>query len=143
MGLQTLKVELPDAVMHRLESLAATTNQPLDDVLMQTIRGNLPPSLEDIPAQYRDALMALLKLSDEDLWAVASVSSDPRRWRRQESLLHKNTEATLSPEERQELDQLRAEMDNLVYRRSFAMALLKWRGYELSSLIANPGHAAT
>jgi hypothetical protein len=34
MGLQTLKVELPDTVMRRLESLAATTNQPLDAILM-------------------------------------------------------------------------------------------------------------
>ena len=141
MGLQTLNVELPDTVIQRLESLAATTNQPLGAVLMQTIRGNLPPSLDDIPEEYRAGLGGLLKLSDEDLWAVASVPSDPRRWRRQENLLHKNAEATLSPEERQELDQLRAEMDSLVYRRSFAMALLKWRGHELSSLIANPTHA--
>jgi hypothetical protein len=143
MGLQTLKVELPDSVMQRLESLAATTNQPLDAILMQTIRGNLPPSLEDVPVEYRDDLGELLRLSSDDLYAVASVSPDPRRWRRHESLLHKHAENTLPPIERQELDQLRMEMDRLVYRRSFAMALLKWRGHELSSLIANPSHAPT
>ena len=141
MGLQTLKVELPDTVMQRLESLAATTNQPLDAILIQTIRGNLPPSLEDIPVEYRSSLVDLLKLSNEDLWAVARVSPDARRWRRYESLLHKNAESSLSADERQDLDQLRTEMDGAVYRKSFAMALLKWRGYDLSSLIASPSHA--
>ena len=86
-------------------------------------------------------LSELLNHSNDDLWAVASVSPDSRRWRRHESLLHKNAETSLSAVERQELDQLRKEMDNLVYRRSFAMALLKWRGHDISTLTANPDHA--
>ena len=141
MGLQTLTVEFPDVVLQRLESLAAATNQPLDAILLQTVRGNLPPALEDIPVEYRGDLISLLKLSDEDLWAVARVPADARQWRRHESLLHKNADSILSDDERRELDQLRAERDRLVYRKSFAMALLKWRGYELSSLISDSGHA--
>jgi len=94
----------------------------------QTIRGNLPPTLDDVPEQYHSELSGLLKLSDEDLWAVAHVSTDPRKFKRHEALLRKNTERALSPSER-------AEMDQLVYRKSFVMALLKWHGHDLSSLI--------
>jgi hypothetical protein len=67
MGLQTLRVELPGMLFERLESFASTTNQPLDAVLLQTIRGNLPPTLDDVPAEYRDNLRGLLNWSDEDL----------------------------------------------------------------------------
>jgi hypothetical protein len=135
MSMQTLTAELPNALYQRLVRLAATTNQPLDAVLLQTIRGNLPPSVDDIPADYRDDLSKLIKLSDDDLLAVARAAVDPRKWRRHESLLQKNAENTLTEDERDELEQLRAGMDALVYRKSFALAVLKWRGYSLSTLI--------
>ena len=79
MSMQTLTVELPDALLQRPENLASTTGLPLDAVLLQTIRGNLPPSLDDVPAEYRDDLRGLVKLGDEDLWAVAGGSVDPRQ----------------------------------------------------------------
>ncbi len=135
MGFQTLNVELPDALVERLERIASTTNQPFDAILLQTIRGNLPPTLDDVPKQYHSELSGLLKLNDDDLWAVAHVSTDPRKFKRHEALLRKNTERALSPSERAELEQMRAEMDQLVYRKSFVMALLKWHGHDLSSLI--------
>src|SRR6516164_1206987 len=138
MSMQTLTVELPDALLQRLENLASTTGLPLDAVLLQTIRGNLPPSLDDVPAEYRDDLRGLVKLGDEDLWAVARVSVDPRQWHRHERLLQGNAAATLSSDERGQLAQLRAEMDRLVLRKSFAMALLKWRGHDLSTLTSSP-----
>ncbi len=73
---------------------------------------------------------------------MARGSADPHRWRRNESLLHRNAEAALTGDERRELDELRAEMDRLVYRKSFAIALLKWRGHEITSLIAGAGNAS-
>jgi hypothetical protein len=74
---------------------------------------------------------------------VARVSVNPCRWQRYESLLRQNTESVLNDNERQEIEYLRAEMDLLVYRKSFAMVLLKWRGFELSSLLSSPDNATT
>jgi len=139
MTLQTVTVKLPRVLYRRLERAAATTNQPLDAVLLQTIRGNIPPSLDDAPAEMRNDLGLLLKLSDDDLWAVASSSIDLKQWRRHKRLLRKNAAGPLSERERRELEQLRAETDQRVVRKSFALALLKWRGHTLPSA-ESPAH---
>ena len=78
MALQTVKVKLPSVLYRRLERAAAITRQSLDAVLLQTIRGNLHPVLDDVPANESAELRALLNLSDDDLWAVARSSIDPK-----------------------------------------------------------------
>jgi len=138
---QTVTVQLPQTIYRRLERAAAMTNQPLDAVLLQTIRGNIPPLIEDAPPEARGELAALLDLSDDDLWAVTRSRPDPRRWQRHQDLLHKNVEGILDEREQRDLEQLRAEADKHVLRKSFALALLKWRGYALSPLDAHPDYA--
>ncbi|MCX7839553.1 MAG: hypothetical protein N2559_08890 [Anaerolineae bacterium] len=134
MAVQTVKVKLPSALYRRLERVAEVTRQSLDTVLLQTIRGNLPPLLEDVPPSMRAELRALLKLDDDALWAIARSSVAPQQWRRHQRLLRKNTAGTLSAREQSELEKSRAELDRHVLRKSFALALLKWRGYTLPTL---------
>jgi len=131
--LQPVTVRLPQAIYRRLEQTATITKRSLDDVLLQTIRGNIPPSLEDVPPEMQDALTLLLNLSDNDLWAVANSPIDPGQWQRHRHLLQKNADATLGEQEQRELEHLRTQADRYVLRRSFALALLKWRGYALPS----------
>ena len=131
MALQTVTVKLPRVLYRRLERAAEATNQPLDAVLLQTIRGNVPPSLDDAPANMRTDLSALTRLGNDDLWAIASAPVDPKQWRRHKRLLQKNTGGVLNEHEQRELERLRTETDRHVIRRSFALALLKWRGYTL------------
>jgi hypothetical protein len=137
MTLQTVTVKLPQVLYRRLERAAQATNQPLDAVLLQSIRGNIPPSLDDAPAEMRGELSQLLKLNDDDLWAVASSAIDARRWRRHQRLLHKCTSGALTESEQRELERLRVETDRHVIRKSFALALLKWRGHSLPTSIAD------
>lgn len=131
MAVQTVKVKLPSALYRRLERVAAVTRQSLDTVLLQTIRGNLPPLLEDVPPTMRAELRTLMKLDDNALWAVARSSFDSQQWRRHQRLLRKNAAGTLSAREHSELEKSRTELDRYVLRKSFALALLKWRGYTL------------
>jgi hypothetical protein len=133
MALQTVKVKLPSVLYRRLERAAAITRQSLDAVLLQTIRGNLPPVLDDVPANESAELRALLNLSDDDLWAIARSSIDPKGWQRHKRLLRKNAAGALAERERAELARLRAETDRQVLRKSFALVLLKWRGFALPS----------
>jgi succinate dehydrogenase flavin-adding protein (antitoxin of CptAB toxin-antitoxin module) len=142
MTLQTITVKLPQAIYRRLEHTAAMTNQSLDNVLLQTIRGNIPPSPEDAPDEIRDELAALLSLNDGDLWAVAQSSIDPEQWQRHQHLLQKNAAGNLSEREQHELERLRAETDRHVFRRSFALAVLKWRGHTLPSLDTQADYAS-
>ncbi len=133
MTLQTVTIQLPQALYRRLEHAAALTNQTMDDVLLQTIRGNVPPSLEDAPAELQDELSALTRLSDDDLWAITQSQLDAKQWRRHQRLLQKNAAGALNKNEQEELESLRAETDRRVFRKSFALAILKWRGHTLSA----------
>ena len=143
MTLQRVTVKLPQGLYRRLERAAAITNQALDAVLLQTIRGNLPPSLDDAPTGLRAELSGLPHLSDDDLWAVARSAPDAKQWRRHQRLLQKNATSTLNERERSELERLRADTDRQVIRTSFALALLKWRGYTLSSADVPTDHGRT
>lgn len=131
MTVQTITLDLPQDIYQRLQRMAEATHQPVEEVMFQTIRGNLPPSVDDLPSELRDKLASLHNLSDKALWAIAKESLPPDQWRRHEHLLRKNQAGTLTNAEREELARLRAATDRFVFRRSYALALLKWRGYTL------------
>jgi len=131
MTVQTITLDLPKAIYQRLRRMAEATHQPVEEVMFQTIRGNLPPLVDDLPLELRDELASLQNVSDEGLWAVAKESLPPDQWRRHEHLLRKNQAGALTSAEREELTRLRAATDRFVFRRSYALALLKWRGYAL------------
>jgi hypothetical protein len=67
--------------------------------------------------------------SDEALWAVARESLPEQLWRRHQHLLGKAETSALTSAERTELTELREATDRFVIRRSYALALLRWRGY--------------
>jgi hypothetical protein len=98
---------------------------------LQTIRGNLPPSLDDLSPELRCVVADLQHMSDEALWAVTKEQLPPQQWRRHQRLLRKAQEGTLAAAEHQELAELRAAVDRFVIRRSYALALLKWHGHTI------------
>jgi hypothetical protein len=131
MAIQTIQLQLPDAIYQRLQRVAEETNQPLEKVVLQTIRGNLPPLLDDLSPELRRIVADLQHLSDAALWAVARESLPSQQWRRHQRLLRKAQADTLTVDEQQELADLRAVTDQFVTRRSYALALLKWHGHTL------------
>lgn len=140
---QTITLGLPQDIYQRLQRMAQATRQPVEEVMFQTIRGNLPPSLDDLPPEMRDDLAALQNRSDQALWAIARESLPPAQWRRHQHLLRKNQAGTLTGAERTELVRLRTTTDHFVLRRSYVMALLKWRGYTLPIQESLPPDAPT
>lgn len=109
--------------------MAALLQRPLEEVASQTIRGNLPPTVDDLPVELQNEMAAWSNLSDEHLWEIARQPLPVDQWRRHQRLLRKNEARTLTEVEQDELTLLRAETDRFVLRRSYALALLKWRGY--------------
>ncbi|MFQ5813036.1 MAG: hypothetical protein ACE5I2_07595 [Anaerolineae bacterium] len=136
MGLQPVTLHLPEAVYRRLQRAAEATQQSLEDVVLQTITGNLPPSVDDMPAELQDEIIALQTLAEDQLWAAARSVMDPVQQRRLEYLLRKNGRGTLTQREREELERLGQEADHLTLRKAYAYALLRWRGYPLPTLEA-------
>ena len=129
--MQEITMQLPDEIYRRLLQMATALHRPLEEVLIQTIRGNLPPTLDDLPSEARELVATLAPLGDEALRAIATEPPPPASWRRHQRLLHKAEEGTLTTPEADELAILRTETDRTVMRRSCALALLKWRGFTL------------
>ncbi len=131
MTLQTITLRLPEDSYWRLQRMATALRRPLEEVASQTIRGNLPPAVDDLPAELQNELAGWSSLSDERLWEIARDPLPADQWRRHRRLLRKNEAGALTEAEREELARLRAATDRFVLRRSYALALLKWRGHTL------------
>lgn len=96
--------------------------------------GNLPPSLDDVPADLRKNLLILQTLNDDALWAAARSKLPPVQQTRLETLLARNSAGLLTEAEQEELAHLGEETDRLTLRKAHAYALLRWRGFPLPSL---------
>ncbi len=131
MALQAITLHLPEDVYQRLQHMARATQRPLEDVILQTIRGNLLPVVDDLPPEWQAEWAELSNLSDEALWRVARKPRAAEQWPRQQFLLRKLKTGLLTDAQRAELDELRDATGRFVRRRSHALALLKWRGHTL------------
>jgi hypothetical protein len=131
MTLQTITLRLPEDSYWRLQRMATALRRPLEEAASQTIRGNLPPAVDDLPAELQGELAAWASLADERLWEIARDSLPTDQWQRHRRLLRKNEAGALTDAEREELAGLRTATDQFVLRRSSALALLKWRGHIL------------
>src|SRR5215471_13790079 len=128
---QTVPIQLPDAIYQRLQQVAHATNHSIEEVVLQTIRGNLPPSLDDLSPELQSVIADLQHMDDEALWSVAQEPIPPHQWRHHQRLLRKGQEGTLSTAEHTELAELRAAADRFVTRRSYTLALWKWHGHAI------------
>ena len=131
---QVITLHLPDHLYRRLTEAADASRQPLDHVVLQSIRIGLPPSLDRVPERFRADLQALDRVSDEMLWRIARSDLDDDKATLYETLLEKNQRGELGREDQARLDTLREEADLLMLRRSYAYALLKWRGHRIPTL---------
>jgi hypothetical protein len=128
---QTIPIQLPDAIYQRLQQVVHATTHSIEGVVLQTIRGNLLPSLDDLSPELRCVVADLQRMSDEALWSMTKEPLPPHQWRRHQRLLRKGQEGPLSAAEHEELAELRAAADRFVIRRSYALALLKWHGHTI------------
>lgn len=127
-------IELPEPVYRLLSDIAAASHQSLESLATQSIKGNLPPSVETAPVPLHDALIAMQSLPVEALVEIANEQIGPDQALRHSHLLELNSAQGLSPEERQELGQLRLDADQLMVRKAYAWALLRWRGHRVPHL---------
>ncbi len=137
MTVQSVTVTLPEPIVKRLQQAAQTMQLSVGDVLAQTIRGNLPPALADLPDDMQADFALLQNADSATLWRIAQESLPPAQRKRHESLLERNREQQLSELEAAELARLRMITDRFVLRRSYALALLKWRGHTISDARQN------
>jgi hypothetical protein len=70
----------------------------------------------------------------EDLLEIAQAQVEIVQSKRYEELIEKDQDGLITADERQELENLRIAADQLMLRKAYAWAVLKWRGYRLPAL---------
>jgi hypothetical protein len=130
MSVYPVVVELPANIFERVERTAKGLKQPIPQAMVRIVEAGLP-SLTKVPSEYRSELEALEAMSDEELWEIARSEMPAAQQRQLGYLLRKNQAEGLSAVEQQSLEQLHAEANRLMLRKSYVYVLLKWRGHQV------------
>jgi hypothetical protein len=134
MTTQQVTIELPELILQRFTQLAEATHQSVEFLISQSVLSNLPPSTEIAPPELQPEFLRMQTLSVESLRPIAQAQVEDFQFERHTELLQKNEAGNLSPEEREELTNLRVTAEQLMLRKAHAWSLLRWRGQRIPSL---------
>jgi len=130
-----LTLNLPEEIFHHLARMAELTHQTIESLAIQSIKTNLPPTVENAPLEMQASLQAMQTLSIEELLKIAKSQVTTPQQQRLFVLLERNQETeSMNLEERQELRELGVAADQLMLKKAYACALLRWRGYRIPAL---------
>jgi len=129
-----LNINLPDPAFQRLSHLAELTNQPLSDLVIQSIAGNLPPVIETAPVEMQSELLTLQTLSVDALQQIGQSQIPSEQQESHMAVLERNQEGLLTAEEQRELQPLCLTVDRLMLKKAHACAILRWRGQPIRDL---------
>lgn len=131
MTFRTVTMQLPEDLYLRLQQTSKATKQSLEEILLRALQVGSPPTWESAPAEFQADLAALDRLDDAALWRMIRYRATDTQMERCQTLLDKNANETLSPDERTELTHLRTELDRRMLQKAHAAALLQWRGHQI------------
>jgi len=131
---ETLTIQLPVSAARRLRRVADIARRPVDEVLAETLYATLPPLLEDVPAAFQADLAHLETLPKEALHEQMWALLGPESITRYEILQVILAERRFTKAEQQEWENLRLEADLLMFRKAYAVVLLKWRGERIPTV---------
>src|SRR5690606_5340915 len=101
-----ISLPIPDHIYQRARQIAATKNQPVEDVLIEQLEQAFGYNLPELPQDERRELDALAYLSDEALWTIAQEQMPPEAQQRQQVLMQANNLGTISDDDYQALENL-------------------------------------
>ncbi|MBW4511078.1 MAG: hypothetical protein KME64_31860 [Scytonematopsis contorta HA4267-MV1] len=134
MTTQRVMIELPEPVFRQLARIAEATQQSVEVLAAQSVVSNLPPTPENAPQDMQSELLLMPTLSIQELLILAHAKVESTQHNRHVELLEKNKEDSLTPQERQELTDLRLAADRLMLRKAYAWSVLRWLGHRIPSL---------
>jgi hypothetical protein len=134
--METIAIQVPRTLYHRLERLAALSGRPLESLVVQTLSSTIPPLPDDLPPYMRDQLIALEALSDGELWQVMRSMFPADQYEQFAELREKRRAGIITEAEQTLLDHLSQAADLITLRQAYAAVLLKWRGHKLPLLAA-------
>ncbi|MFZ1709603.1 MAG: hypothetical protein WA029_09185 [Anaerolineae bacterium] len=138
MTTQSVTLRLPEPVFRYLQQIAIVTQRPIEQLVRQSVEGNLPPSVATLPPEIQGELLSLQTIPVEQLRYIALSQVSPGDQARHLELLDKNSRSELTVAEQKELAALRFSADLLTLRKAYAWAVLRWRGYAVPTLAELP-----
>ncbi len=133
----TLTIELPESLIQQLQTSHISKQQlrvAVADFIQTYIRRYQAQPQASTNASYPPNVAELDKLEDQDLWHIVHTAMDQADLVTMETLSTKQDETNLTSAEEIQAQELLDHYDNAVLIRAKAMALLKKRGHDLSSL---------
>lgn len=135
MSTRRLTIDLPEEIFIQLAKIADMTNQSIESIAIQSISSNLPPATENAPLEMQASLQMMQSLSIEELLKIARSQVSNEQQQRHLVLLERRQETdSITPKERQELQDLSITTDQLMLAKAYAWAILRWRGYPMPAL---------
>jgi plasmid stability protein len=132
---KTMTLSFPDDLYDRLKQRAEQTHHSLEEEALGVLAAALPAD-DRLPNAIEGELASLAALDDEGLWQAARSRLTDDEVTRSEALHWKSQREGLSDTETQAAADLADTYERLMLVRAQAVALLKQRGYDVSSLLA-------
>lgn len=132
MTVQTVTVDLPTTLYNRLKRRAEQSQRPIEAEIIDAVAGALPAD-DDLPPELSRQVAALAAADDETLWQMLRGTFPRKKSARLESLNLQRQAGEWNDELAQEAEQLATELEDYMFLRAQAMAVLMQRGYDLST----------
>jgi hypothetical protein len=135
MDVQTVTLELPNALYERVMQRADFDNRKVAEVLVKLVEKALPE--DELPLALQQELEAMRSYSDKALWKIARSRMPTNILKQLDTLNYKQKkkgEASLTSDEKELLEKMLYEHDKFILIKSEAAVLLMRRGYDISSL---------
>ena len=113
---QSYTIDIPERLFNQLAEIAEASGQDLNDVIVQTIKGGMPPSLRQVPNKFHGDLLSLNALGDLELWDIIA----------------KPQQEKVRSGESEEKEAADFEIFGSL-KKAYAISLLKWRGHPVPS----------
>jgi len=130
---QMVTLQLPDETLQRCQRGATAARKLLEEFLVERLIEAVPPLANDLPSPLHEELEALEQLDDDALWQVARSRLSPTLQRQYSRLLAKNSQGTITEQEKETLRTLGEQARLLTLKTAHAYLLLKWRGRRIPS----------
>jgi hypothetical protein len=130
---QTITLTLPDDVLQPVQRVAQATQQSVEELLVIALQAALP-TLEGLPPDVMQDLVALESLDDQALWRVMLETVPLDQQHRLHDLLLRNQAGMLTASEHAQLSGLQQQADLVMLRKARAAVLLRFRGKRVPTL---------
>lgn len=127
MTVQSVTLQLPEALMRRARQAADALRYPVEDVLTSALAAALP-DVEDVPATMQSELARMTWLNDRELWWIARSTMSEANQQRLSELAEAQMQRPLTAQESQVLTVLREDYRRVTLKKARAYALLSMRG---------------